>query len=329
MNRIVVVHRNFYCSSLSTAGAQSSVSRKHRKTVQKANRSYEYYAYTSAAALYTQALEETPDDCELIRKLARCYHQLNDPQQASYWYHQLEDSLAMFTLPDKLHYAQALASQQKYDQAKQWYAAYGEASSSQQLTHDKQVAFNQLATFFQDSAFYTVAPAPINSKYSDFGPAYLGNGLVFTSAREGGSSGKRYAWYNQVFLDLYYAPLDEQGQPGSPQRLTGEVNTRFHEGPAAFYADGQRAIFTRNNYYDRKKGMSHEHEVKLKLFTAVREDTVMTEWTDVKPFPYNSDEYSTGHPTVSADGSRLYFVSDKPGGQGGTDLYVCQWQRNT
>ena len=309
--------------------AQSSVSKKYKKTVQKANRSYEYYAYTAAAELYTQALEETPNNCELIRKLARCYYQLNDPIQATYWYNQLEDSLAMFTPQDKLHYAQVLASRQEYEKAKQWYAAYGEASRAQQLVRSKRAAFDHLDTFFQDSAFYTVAPTEINTEYSDFGPAYLGNGIVYASAREGGSSGKRYEWYNQVFLDLYYTPLDDQGKPGVPQRLAAPINTRFHEGPAAFYADGQRVIFTRNNYYGRKKGMSNQHEIKLKLFTAVREDTVMTEWTDVKPFAYNSEEYSTGHPTVSADGSRLYFVSDRPGGKGGTDLYVCKWQRNT
>ena len=309
--------------------AQSSVSKKYKKTVQKANRSYEFYAYTAAVALYTQALEETPDNVDLIRKLARCYYRLNDPVQATYWYEQLEDSLAMFTSQDKLHYAQVLASQKEYDKAKRWYTAYGEAGSARQVVRNKQVAFDHLGTFFQDSAFYTVAPTEINTEYSDFSPAYLGHGIVYASAREGGSSGKRYGWYNQVFLDLYYAPLNEQGQPGTPQRLTEAVNTRFHEGPATFYADGQRAIFTRNNYYGRKKGTSSEHEVKLNLFTAVRKDSVMTEWTDVKPFPYNSEEYSTGHPTVSADGSRLYFVSDKPGGKGGTDLYVCTWQRNT
>ena len=309
--------------------AQSSVSKQHKKTVQRANRSYEYYAYTSAAELYTQALEETPDNVDLIRKLARCYYQLNDPAQATYWYEQLEDSLVMFSPQDKLHYAQVLASQKQYDKAGRWYAAYGEASPARGLARDKQAAFDQLSTFFQDSAFYTVTPTKINTEYSDFGPAYLGNGIVYASAREGGSSGKRYAWYNQVFLDLYYAPLDERGQPGAPQRLTDEVNTRFHEGPAAFYADGQKVIFTRNNYYGRKKGMSQEYEVKLKLFTAVREDTVMTEWTDVKPFQHNSEEYSSGHPTVSADGGRLYFVSDRPGGKGGTDLYVSKWQRST
>jgi len=37
--------------------------------------------------------------------------------------------------------------------------------------------------------------------------------------------------------------------------------------------------------------------------------------------PFNSDNYSTGHPTLSPNGKTLYFVSDMPGGLGGTDIY--------
>jgi outer membrane protein OmpA-like peptidoglycan-associated protein len=37
--------------------------------------------------------------------------------------------------------------------------------------------------------------------------------------------------------------------------------------------------------------------------------------------PFNSDEYSVAHPTISADGNTMYFSSDMPGGFGGMDLY--------
>lgn len=311
------------------AFAQTSVSKKQRKIVRKADRSFEYFAYTAAAESYTQALEKTPDNCTLIRQLARCYHHLNDAPQTAYWYQQLEDSLPMFTSDDKLHYAQALASEQQYERAGQWYAAYGQTGATRELAYTKQAAFDQLATFYQDSAFYTLTPAEINTEHSDFGPAYLNGGIVYASAREGSSSGKRYDWYDQAFLDLYFAPLDSQNRLGPPQRLTDAVNTRFHEGPAAFYAGGRRMVFTRNNYYGRHKGKSKDYQMKLKLYTAVRDDTLTMDWTDVRSFLHNSDEYSSGHPTVSADGSRLYYVSDRRGGQGGTDIYVCKWQRNT
>jgi outer membrane protein OmpA-like peptidoglycan-associated protein len=44
-------------------------------------------------------------------------------------------------------------------------------------------------------------------------------------------------------------------------------------------------------------------------------------WNDEEVLAFNSKEYSVGHPTISADGKTLYFVSDMPGGFGGADLY--------
>ena len=46
------------------------------------------------------------------------------------------------------------------------------------------------------------------------------------------------------------------------------------------------------------------------------------EWSDAKEVPFNSDTYSTGHPALSPDGKKLYFVSDMPGSIGQTDLFV-------
>ncbi|MEZ4800584.1 MAG: hypothetical protein R2809_12600 [Flavobacteriales bacterium] len=41
-------------------------------------------------------------------------------------------------------------------------------------------------------------------------------------------------------------------------------------------------------------------------------------------FSFNDDEYSNAHACVSADGQTLFFVSNRPGGYGGTDLYRCK-----
>jgi outer membrane protein OmpA-like peptidoglycan-associated protein len=56
---------------------------------------------------------------------------------------------------------------------------------------------------------------------------------------------------------------------------------------------------------------------------AIHHDTVIdNEWKRGKDFPFNSMEYSNSHPAISTDGKTMYFVSDMPGGFGGSDLYV-------
>ena len=48
--------------------------------------------------------------------------------------------------------------------------------------------------------------------------------------------------------------------------------------------------------------------------------------TSLSPFKYNSQEYEVAHPSVSRDGKYLFFASDIPGGQGGSDLYYCEFK---
>ena len=107
------------------------------------------------------------------------------------------------------------------------------------------------------------------------------------------------------------------------QKFGNSLNTRYHEGPATFSRDGSRIYFTRNNYNGGKASKSSEGVNKLKLYTARQQNGA---WTNIEELPFNSDEYSVGHPTLSRDGQRLYFASDMPGGFGGTDLYVTQNQ---
>ena len=83
--------------------------------------------------------------------------------------------------------------------------------------------------------------------------------------------------------------------------------------------------FTRNNYVNKKAQKSNEDVVDLKIMRAVKKDTA---WIDLTEFEYNSKEYSTGHPALNTDGTKMYFVSDMPGGSGGTDIYLTEKMNN-
>lgn len=107
------------------------------------------------------------------------------------------------------------------------------------------------------------------------------------------------------------------------QRFNKTLNTKYHEGPATFSHDGAQVIFTRNNFNNGKASKSTEGVNKLKLYTAIQENG---EWSNIVELPFNSDEYSVGHPALNHTDDLLYFSSDMPGGYGGTDLYVSRFQ---
>lgn len=106
-------------------------------------------------------------------------------------------------------------------------------------------------------------------------------------------------------------------------RMSGPINSKYHEGPVAFFKDGRRVIFTRNNMKGGSPKKSDDGIIKLKMYSA---EAKKDSWANIAELPFNSDQYSTGHPSLSADEKLLFFVSDMPGGFGGTDIYVSKYE---
>jgi len=164
----------------------------------------------------------------------------------------------------------------------------------------------------------------INTSNLEFSPAFYQNGLVYATSRK--SQGERDKKINETYFELYYASLDGNGLPLNPKQFSLEVNSQLHEGPVTFSRDGNVIYFTRNNL---KKGVRKADEqgvTRLKIYEAEKGPE---DWENVKELPFNSDDYSVCHPTLSADGKKLYFSSDMPGGRGGMDLWVVERQGDT
>lgn len=103
------------------------------------------------------------------------------------------------------------------------------------------------------------------------------------------------------------------------KKFSKALNSKYHEGPCSFFHNGKRVVFTRNaldgfGLFSGKK----DNINRLHLYFA---DKTEKDWKNITGFPYNNPNYSTGHPSISSEDNILYFVSDMPGGFGGTDIY--------
>ena len=301
---------------------QGSIFTNLRSDLKRADQLYEELAYAPATELYQTVLgrsKENQDDIKI--KLGRCYYHLNKPQQSAYWYEQVLAKDSLLTEQDRIRFAQSLSGSQQYAKAKEQYQAL-EPTDRVQATIE---ALDNLEQFYQDSAYYQVERLSMNTGAADFSPMYYQEGLMFVSSRSHRSPVKRvYRWNQTPFLDLYYAPRDSSGQVGKVKSLAGQVNTKFHEGAVAFLDSGRQMIFTRNSFYQGQENLSSEGFNGLNLYSAERAGDGAA-WTNIAPLPFNSAEYSTGHPAMSPDGKTFYFVSDAPGGVGGTDLYTSEY----
>jgi outer membrane protein OmpA-like peptidoglycan-associated protein len=181
---------------------------------------------------------------------------------------------------------------------------------------------NLASVVFNSRERYDVAPATFNSPESDFGVFAKGEYLYFASSRKDQVNGDAYGWNEEPWLDLFMVKTDNPD--AQPEKLKGDVNTKFHESSLIFTTDYKKdtvIYFTRNNYYKNKEGYGAEREINLKIFSAIKIDD---EWLVNRNLRINSDYYSTGHPYISPDGMRLYYTSDRPGGMGGTDIYYSE-----
>ncbi len=325
--------------------------------LRKAIIEYQSLRFTDAIKELTKVLDKEPLNISAMEMMAGSNRNIKDYDEAVYWYGEL--CKLNNVKPDwALYYAEALANKEKYEESEQWYRKF----LSLEPGDRRATAFSKanLSSFSKNAGEYKVKYSSINTDASEYSPMYYKDGLIFVSNR---SQKTRYIfqWDRTSYSDLYIIDKLEyikESQPDTtgksvketkstkkinsnsntenslisllgssnssnkeldsvPYLLRGKVKSSFHEGPSVLLPEGS-LLFTRNNYVGGKVSNSNAGVNKLKLYTASGPT-----WDKITPFPYNNNEYSTGHPTVSQDGKILIFASDMPRGFGGTDLYYC------
>ncbi|MEO1260741.1 MAG: OmpA family protein [Bacteroidota bacterium] len=162
----------------------------------------------------------------------------------------------------------------------------------------------------------------LNSNQIDYSAVPFRNGVVFTSTRSRTALfGCSNDFTNGHYSDLYYAESDGEGNYQTPALLEGDLSGKYHDGTASFTSDQTRMFFSRNN----RKGPNGFGTIDLKIYESTIKHGY---WTDVKELPFNSNDFATCHPSITPNGTWLYFSSDRPGGYGGMDIYVAEKKRN-
>lgn len=294
-----------------------------------ADRYFKEFEYVKAAELYKRLYALGDHSKHVITKLADSYYNHVNTEEAEFWYKQLINDFHKDVSDDYLFkYAQVLRSNKKYKKSDSILSSImslnkiklgirGNSSDSIfELTKDKERRIS-------------VKNLSVNSKFSDYG-GYIFNDKVYYSSSSitKGKEQKMYGWNNQPFLNIYKAQMklelegttekDSVLNLSNSQILGVPVTTEYHEGKPVFTKDGKTMYFTRNNFNGKRINKGKKSTVNLKIFRAKRVNNI---WTDVTELPFNSNNYSVGHPALSLDEKSLYFTSDMPGGYGKTDIY--------
>jgi len=303
------------------------------KLIQKADHYFNKMWYAEAAEIYEQALLKGDKyyTADIIQKVADAHYYNTNMEKAYEWYNILYENYGKELSKDNIFkYAHSLKGTGKYGRSKRLMRLYNKkvksdfsSSSSDGPLPNEIILDNILA----NRENYDIKNLAINSEYSDFSPMFLDSSqVVFSSAQDSSFfNTRKYKWNDQPYLDLYVAKINEESQDLKDAiKFSKKINTKYHEASVTFSPDNATMYFTRNNYGKKlkrdKNGVNH-----LKIYMSKK---VGDDWTEAIELPFNSDEYSTGHPALSPDGKQLYFVSDMPGSMGDTDLFVVDVLEN-
>jgi len=300
-----------FCLLLCTAG---------QAQMYRGDKYYEKHDYQRALEAYEKAYVDNFSNSYLTRKIADSYRNLGDVETSLVWYKRTLE-MDQSEQADMLYYAQALKTIEDYPESQKWYDYYGKLrpEDSRAASHMKDERY--YITLMQDSADYNINKLEMNTDKPEFGISRFGNKMLFSSAGVT-NPGMKSKWdWEDPYMDVYEGRMNEVGEMVEVKKLEGNVNSKYHDGPVWYDEEHGELYITRNNEKKGKPVLDEHGRVNLKIY---RTRMSGGQWGKVEELSVNSNDHSNAHPTVSSDGTTLYFSSNRPGGIGGNDIYMCK-----
>ena len=276
------------------------------------NNEFHRYNYTEAIERFEPIRNKSID---IQRKLAQSHLFLGNISKAADYYAGIVSSDEKKS-QDVWEYAQTLMMLERYDDARK------QLNTFYQLSPDDSRAkrYSQAGSFDADiKAMETntsIKHLSINNVQQDFGVSYYDGQVLFASSRQVAADPRDNWVGNQLpYLFPFSAGKSPDGEMVNPKPFMPDFfEGDYHVGPVVFNKAVNMMAYVVNYEPKSKKGET----LNLKLMVSVLDDG---EWSEPVSAPFNSPDYSVGHATFTPDGGTMYFVSDMPGGKGGTDIY--------
>ncbi len=286
--------------------------------------------YKDAIEHYEKANTFNPNNAELNYKLGDCYLSSMYKYKALPY---LEKAVKLNpNVNTKVHYLLGMAYHfdMEWDKAIKEYSLYRSAvqkdpANAQNPYFNMQAVMDELKLRIDQCyngreivktpirVFVDNLGENINTPHNEYGAVISADEsvIVFTSRRPGSTGGKLDPMINEPFEDIYIAYRQDDGTWGKAQNVGETVNTDDHDAISGIAPDGQRFYV----YMGRKNNGGDLYESVLNGDVWSKPESLGKE--------INEKDYHESSACYSPDGNTLYFVSDKPGGQGGHDIYIA------
>ena len=310
MKKIYIVISFVFCISIGNA---------QNEDTKRADKLFEQYEFVDAADAYLKiALEKA--DGYVYKQLGDCYYNVFNSVEAAKWY-----AKAVETSQDAetyFRYSQMLKANANYELANVQMKKFAELAPNDQRTKFITADENYVTKLLSLAKLFDLKPVAINTKYSDFGAYLKDNVVYFTSARN--TDRKSENWNDQPFLDLYKSDYTD-GVLAVTASPFDDLNTKHHEGTLTMSQDGNTVYFTRQSFFenefDKIKNTSNNKNRKVGKNYIYKATKTEGKWGNVTSLSINDAKHNCSAPSLSVDGSTLYFSSDMKGSLGKSDIW--------
>ena len=296
-----------------------SVSQRYRSAMNSFNIG-EYYKSIDACRKVYRETKDRRQKAVLQFKIAEAYYNIGKYRFAESYYKSalLRNTGGALTY---LHYADVLRANGKCDEALTNYKTFLDSFPNDKRALNGIESCNNIKERIKNpSRFQVVNLKEINSPASDYSPAYAGvrdNEIFFTSTRKGVTGKKKNPITGEYYADIFRVSYNIQKNRWDKPQLIDEllqINTFDEDGASTFDSKGGSMYFTRCKY-------DKDQEVGAEIFSATELSGV---WGNPLRIEIGKDSMMKAHPSVSADGNTMYFVSDRIGGLGSKDIWMSQ-----
>jgi hypothetical protein len=277
----------------------------------KGDRFYNKKDYENALKSYLDAVNVDPNDAETNFKVGVCYLYTEKKSRAVPYLENAYKTHPEVDADIDYHLGLAYQNDHQYAKAKEHYEEFKRKNKKLSNIADHKISECIVGDSLSRHPVHAVIEnfgAGINSSFHEYSPLISSDGhtIIFTSNR---SIDDYKVKSGTNFEDIYIAHKNGD-QWGDPQKISENINIKFHDAAAWLSADGKTLLL----YYEEGTG---------DIYTSKLEDTG---WTQPVPLNKNINTplFWETSACMSADGKKLYFSSNRPGGRGELDIWVSQ-----